>query len=153
MKNNELLTTITDDLIMSMKPCYDPAEIGMTADYSASVIDFIKDYRCKVKNLQDIQWVIKRSLSGKESAIYALFCSNQVRHLMKDERSITALDITEKYLNGNATIEALREAKNAADAAASAYAAYAAADAAANTIKINKSINFLTLLQKAKQYE
>lgn len=59
-------------------------------------------------------------------------CANTVRHLMKDERSIAAVDMAIKYGEGNATDSEL--AAYAADAAdaddAAAYAAYAAADAA-----------------------
>ena len=69
-------------------------------------------------------------------------CANTVRHLMKDERSITAVDMAIKYGEGNATDSELAAAADAAyDAADAAYAydaafaadafsAYAAADAA-----------------------
>ena len=48
-------------------------------------------------------------------------CANTVRHLMKDERSIAAVDMAIKYGEGNAT-----DSELAAAAAAAAYAAYAA---------------------------
>jgi len=51
-------------------------------------------------------------------------CANTVRHLMKDERSLKAVDVAIAYGRGNATAEELYAA------AASAYDAYAAADAA-----------------------
>ena len=67
-------------------------------------------------------------------------CANTVRHLMKDERSIAAVDMAIKYGEGNATdtelaaaayaaYDADADADYAADAAAAA--AYAAAYAAA----------------------
>ena len=63
-------------------------------------------------------------------------CANTVRHLMKDERSIAAVDMAIKYGEGNATDSELAAAADAAyDATADAYDAYAAdyatADAAA----------------------
>ena len=63
-------------------------------------------------------------------------CANTVRHLMKDERSIAAVDMAIKYGEGNATDSELAAAADAAyDAtaayAAAAYAAYATAAYAA----------------------
>ena len=55
-------------------------------------------------------------------------CANTVRHLMKDERSMAAVDMAIKYGEGNATDSELAAA--AAAAYAAAYAAYAAAFAA-----------------------
>ena len=55
---------------------------------------------------------------------------NQVRHLMKDQRSIAALDAAEKYGNGEITRDELNTSAAAADAAACAAAVYASADAA-----------------------
>ena len=59
-------------------------------------------------------------------------CANTVRHLMKDERSIAAVDMAIKYGEGNATDSELAAAADAAYDATAAYAAAAyAADAAA----------------------
>ena len=74
----------------------------------------------------------------KEWRLFAVWCGRQVQHLMTDERSVTALDVAEKYANGLATKEELDAASDAADNAAdnaaynAAYsAAYSAAEAAA----------------------
>ena len=72
-------------------------------------------------------------------AEFALWCAESVRHLMMDPRSIAALDVTRQYLDGNATLEQLRAAREAAERAtnessyanAAAYAARAAARASA----------------------
>ena len=56
-------------------------------------------------------------------------CANTVRHLMKDERSIKAVDIAIAFGEGRATIEELKVAYAAA-AYAAAYAAYAADESA-----------------------
>ncbi len=59
-------------------------------------------------------------------------CANTVRHLMKDERSLNAVDVAIAFGEGKATREELdAAAAAAADAADAAYAAVAAAAAAA----------------------
>jgi hypothetical protein len=58
-------------------------------------------------------------------------CANTVRHLLKDERSIKAIDVAIAFGEGKASREELDAAASAASAAAAdAYAAYAAAYAA-----------------------
>lgn len=97
-------------------------------------------------------------------------CANTVRHLMKDERSLKAVDVAIAFGKGEATIEELDNARidayaatatdayayanaaNAANAAASdaasdtaAYAAYAAAAYAAdNAAAVRKENQLLT---------
>ena len=44
-------------------------------------------------------------------ALYALWCAERVRHLMTDQRSTNALDVTRRYLNGEATREELENAR------------------------------------------
>ena len=56
-------------------------------------------------------------------------CANTVRHLMKDNRSIKAVDAAISFGRGEINIDELNAAAAAADAA---YAAYAAAAAAAD---------------------
>jgi hypothetical protein len=89
-------------------------------------------------------WVATRNgvLTDVELRRFAVWASRQVQHLLTDERSVNALDVAERYVNGAATDEELATARDAAaDAAdadraaacAAAYAAdaaYAAADAA-----------------------
>jgi hypothetical protein len=69
---------------------------------------------------------------------YAVWCARQVQHLMTDQRSLDALDVAERHANGEATVEELAAARDAArEAAADASdvaereTAWAAADAAA----------------------
>jgi len=64
-------------------------------------------------------------------------CANTVRHLMKDDRSIKAVDAAIAYGNGEISKEALKAASYASDSATSAaysdsYATYAAASAYAS---------------------
>ncbi len=59
-------------------------------------------------------------------------CANTVRHLMKDERSIRAVDIAIAFGEGKATREELAAAADAAYYADADGASYAAAAAAAD---------------------
>jgi hypothetical protein len=87
--------------------------------------------------LDDALWCL-RAVDGheKEMRLYAVWCARQVQHLMTDKRSIDALDVAERYANGQATQEELDAAWDAAwDAARAAggaarTAARAAWDAA-----------------------
>jgi hypothetical protein len=57
---------------------------------------------------------------------FAIWRVREIWHLLKDERSRNAIEIAERFLDGNATVQEVSAAAYAA-----AYAAYAAADAAA----------------------
>jgi hypothetical protein len=91
-------------------------------------------------------WLAKRcGVELKPLTLAKAHCANTVRHLMKDERSIKAVDVAIAFGQGRATLDELNEFYPAADDAAanaaaatyaatyaSAYAsvsAYAAADA------------------------
>lgn len=72
-----------------------------------------------------ILWLFRRTNPNDKRTriLVAAHCANTVRHLMRDQRSLDAVDIAIRYGNNQATDEEL-------DAAA--YAAKAAADAAAD---------------------
>jgi uncharacterized membrane protein len=81
----------------------------------------------------------KKGCAGFPDSLRLLYIETQVarsvQHLMKDQRSIDALDVYERYSLGEATKDEFELAKSAAtaaytDAYAAAYAAYAAAYAA-----------------------
>ena len=78
----------------------------------------------------DALWAL-RAVDGydREIRLFAVWCARQVQHLMTDERSINALDVAERFANGEATSEELTSASDAASDAARA-AARAARDAA-----------------------
>ena len=67
----------------------------------------------------DALWCL-RAVTGhdKEIRLFAVWCARQVQHLMKDPRSINALDVAERFANGDATKEELNAAWDAAGAAA-----------------------------------
>lgn len=68
-----------------------------------------------------VLWIATRPgvLTLRELQKFALWCAENVRHLMKDKRSTDALDVVAKYLRGEATVEELKTAR------VYAYAAYA----------------------------
>ena len=121
-------TTIKYTDIVSRSPCYDPAEIGMSKYYKGTIPEFIKEYRSKVKDKQDIFWVVLSDeyTTKNEFLEFSLFCAERVKHLMQDERSLNALRVLALYLHYKATEDELKTAATAA------YAAADAADAAAN---------------------
>jgi hypothetical protein len=77
-------------------------------------------------------WVATRKgvLTEKEQRLFACWTVRQVWHLLTDQRSRTAVEVAEKFANGEATSQELAAAWAAAGAAARA-AAGAAAGAAA----------------------
>ena len=81
--------------------------------------------------LDDALWCMK-AVDGrdKEIRLYAVWCARQVQHLIKDPRSLAALDVAERFANGEATVEELDAARAVARGAAW-DAAWAAAWAAA----------------------
>jgi hypothetical protein len=83
-------------------------------------------------------WLAKRlNVDDKKLTLAKALCANQVRHLMKDQKSLDTLDACFKYANGEITREELdasayaaSAAAASADAAAASASAYAAASAA-----------------------
>lgn len=84
--------------------------------------------------LDDALWCL-RAVDGheREMRLFAVECARSVQHLMKDKRSINALDVAERFANGEATQQELMAARAAARAAAW-YAAQDAAWAAARDV-------------------
>jgi len=78
-----------------------------------------------------LMWVATRRgvLDDRTLRLSAVWCARQVQHLMTDPRSVAAVDVAERFANGDATAEELKAARDAARAAAMA-AAWAAAMAA-----------------------
>ena len=60
---------------------------------------------------------------------YAVWCAQQVQHLMIDSRSVVALDVAERHAAGQASDEELRAARSAAESAARSAARSAQAAA------------------------
>ena len=94
------------------------------------------------KNMQEVwqtakpEWLIWVAmcpgvLTEKERRLFAVWAARKVQHLMIDKRSIAALDVAERYAHGNATVDEMIAAREAAVRAEEAGAAQAAAIATA----------------------
>jgi len=83
--------------------------------------------------LDDCLWCA-RATHGHDRLwrLYAVLCVRQVQHLMTDDRSIAALDVAERFANGDATAAELAAAWATAGAAGAAGADWAAASAASS---------------------
>jgi hypothetical protein len=68
--------------------------------------------------------IMKLDLKAQIKAKVA--CARLVQHLMKDKRSLDALDVCDRFVEGKASRKELDEAAADAAVAASAYATYAA---------------------------
>ncbi len=79
--------------------------------------------------LDDAIWAL-RSIDATEVRFFAVRCVRQIQHLISDERSLNALDVSEAYAVGEATKDELSAARDAARDAARYAARYAARDAA-----------------------
>ena len=118
----------TIETIRSFEPCYDPGR-HISEDWQGTIIDILDDKRIP---LQDRLSVILRTdfVSEKLMRLFAVWCARQVQHLMKDQRSINALDVAEKFANGKVSKEELKDASAAARAAARAATWAVSRDAA-----------------------
>ena len=113
--------TTTLNEIRKHGPCKDGWEIllkhlgGTKADFNAA-IDLLTIL--DINGLVDCLWCA-RATHGHDRLwrLYAVWCARQVQHLMTDDRSIAALDVAERFANGNATAAELAEAQEAARAA------------------------------------
>ena len=79
--------------------------------------------------LDDAIWAL-RSIDVPEVRLFAVRCVRQIQHLLTDERSLHALDVSEAYAVGEATKDELSAAWDAAWDAAWYAARAAARDAA-----------------------
>jgi hypothetical protein len=124
------------DDIRSWGPCYDPSRY-VENGVRLNAVKVLEDGRIPHG---DRLWCVLRPeiVSERAMRLFAVWCARQVQHLMKDPRSIAALDVAERFANGEATEAerdaagyAARAAARAAATAAAGYAARAAATAAA----------------------
>ena len=83
----------------------------------------------EINGLDDALWCCRAEPQyAREWRLFAVWCARQVQHLMTDPRSFTVLDVAERYANGQATREELKDAEDATWAArdAARAAAFAA---------------------------
>ena len=101
-------------------------------DEPVSVVTVLKS-----NGLDDAIWCL-RAVDGfdREKRLFAVKCARRVQHLLKDQRSVNAIDVAEAHANGLASDEELRKARDVAwalaeEGLAGGVAAWAAAWAAA----------------------
>lgn len=127
------MKTLTYDDIKAFA-CYDPIK-HIPLDWKGTILDILD---LDGVTAGDRIWVVLQSgvLSDKTLRLFAVACCREIQHLMKDPRSIRALDVAEAYALGKATEEELMEARGRAwDASSTAYGTndYYAAYSAAHT--------------------
>lgn len=90
----------------------------------------------KSNGLDDALWTL-RCISGadRDLRLFAVWCARQVEHLMQDQCSKDALNVAERFANGEATDEERAAARDAARDAARATARDAARDAAGDAAR------------------
>jgi len=100
-------------------------------DWCEENCDTMEDVWDKLKRVDWLVWVATRKgvLTDKELRLFACFCARQNWHLLTGE-SRNAIEVAERFANGNATKGELKAADAAFDAADAADAAFDAADAA-----------------------
>jgi len=125
---------ITYKDLMSFNPCYYPEELGkINKRKPLTIPEFIHQYRDRVKNKEDIIWVVcrKEYMSERDMRLFAVWCAREALELVDpDPRSVEVCDVAERFANGEATSEEFTAARDAARAAARDAARAAAWDAA-----------------------
>ena len=126
---------ITLELLNSFDPCYNPEDIGFTKDLELTPLEFIDQFKDKVKEKQDVLWVLNRDefINDRDKRLFAVWCAREALKLIDkpDERSINACNVAERFAKGEATKKELGAAWDAAWSAARDAAAWSAAWAAA----------------------
>ena len=127
--------SFTKEYILENRGCYSTDQV-LALPFSKSDKITINAL-FKALPIKDFSWFLVRKceLTLTEKRLFALHCAKQVLPIFEnkcpnDNRVRDCIDATERFLNGNETLENLRVFRDAA-AAAAAYAAYAGADDAA----------------------
>lgn len=115
------MITITLNKIRAHSPCKSGWEkllrhLGKTqADDEEFPLSVVLDSN----GLDDALWCCRCLPEyDREWRLFAVWCARKVQHLMTDQRSITAIDVAERYAIGDATDDELHAAWDAALAAA-----------------------------------
>ena len=123
------MKTEIENYLQKHNACREGAAYARTQKSLAEVWD-------NCPKLEWLFWMLAKQPNKpeKELRLFAVWCARQVQHLMKDKRSLDALDVAERFALGKASVEELRAAWDAARGSAgsadAAGAARGAADAA-----------------------
>ena len=125
------------------KSCYNPAK--KYGEWQGTILDLM--YHPDIPN-EDKVWAFTREgiVDDKTLRLFAVACARRVQHLLTDQRSLDALDVAEKYANGNATEDELNAAWVAAGGAAG-DAAWVAEWVTERQAQVEIAIELLTKLQ------
>ena len=113
------MLTTTLNRIKSHRPCTEGWKKLLTALDKTAADDEPLSYETILKSngLVDALWCCRAEPQyDQQWRLYAVWCARQVQHLMLDTRSVTALDVAERFANGDATREELTAAWRAAGA-------------------------------------
>ena len=134
---------INNELIRSLNPCYDPSEIGIPDDETLTVTKWVQKYRSKVKTQADIIWLLCRNefLPDRDLRLFSVWCARSIPQTYPD--CINAINVAERYANGEATDDEWSAAESAAWSAA-----WSAAGSAAWSAQIDQ---LLTYFQEEQQ--
>ncbi|CAJ3656113.1 putative bacteriophage protein [Burkholderia pseudomallei] len=109
----------------SMEDADREAYIRLRHDAEIPLLDILKS-----NGLDDALWVLHCILDAdRDLRLFAVWCARQVEHLMEDQRSKDALNVAERFVNGEATDEERDAARDAAWDAARGATRAAARDA------------------------
>lgn len=98
----------------SMEDADREAYIRLRHDAEIPLLDILKS-----NGLDDALWVLHCVLDAdRDLRLFAVWCARQVEHMMEDQRSKDALNVAERFANGEATDEERDAARDAAWAAA-----------------------------------
>ncbi|CAJ2852392.1 bacteriophage protein [Burkholderia pseudomallei] len=97
----------------SMEDADREAYIRLRHDAEIPLLDILKS-----NGLDDALWVLHCILDAdRDLRLFAVWCARQVEHLMEDQRSKDALNVAERFVNGEATDKERDAARDAAWAA------------------------------------
>jgi hypothetical protein len=104
-----------EDFIDKYSPCLQGAGFALNYKKMSDVWDALVK-RNGPKHNDWLIWLFSREgiCSEKEQRLFAVWCCRKVLHLMADHRSRHAVEVAEKYANGEASVKELSEAKEAA---------------------------------------
>ena len=128
------MNTYTMNDIRELKPCYDPTRY-LPDDWTGTLLDILAVEDCPA---EDRLWVVIGLLDDNQRRLIAcqfvrltpLAGGGTVWDLLTDERSRNAVEVAERFANGEATKDELAAAGHAAWYAAWSAAGYAAGYAA-----------------------
>ena len=129
-RRKQTMKTFTIDDIRELDPCYDPSRY-LPEDWTGTALDILAVEDCPA---EDRLWVVLHDewIPSRTMRLFAVQCARQALALVDDPdpRSIAAVNVAERYANGQATTAELAAARTTAWAAAW-VAAWAAAWVAA----------------------